>query len=411
MEYLKQKEVIRDYLKRGERKPADFIIGAELEYFIVDRNTHNSISFYEHNGIEDLLKKIMTKGFDPVYEADHLIGLNNSELAITLEPGAQFEISMHPQKTISVMEQNYLKFLQILQPLLDENNQMLYASGYLPHSKLKDIKFIPKKRYEFMSQYFRKQGKLALNMMKATSSIQVAIDFSSEQDFADKMLLASRLTPVLSAAYDNSPVFEGKQYKEFCLRTKIWANCDNARCGVIPHVFQTDFGYDKYAEYLLQLNPIFLVKKGKFVKSEKPFREVFDPFQDLDQQLNHIFSICFPDVRARNYIELRMTDSLPYPLNFAYLKIITEIFYNKSVFNKVSNFMSHLSFADVNNAKRETISKGMNAKLGDRKIISIFRDILAVINCKDEHFGLNNKIAENGKITEELLQDGGQFAQ
>lgn len=403
MKYQKQKKVIADFLHNSEKATNDFIIGAELEYFIVDSASNSSISYYGENGIKSLLETLVTKGFQPTFDETNIVGVTNSFLAITLEPGAQFEISLNPQKSVADLEHNYLQFLQIIEPILKLRDQTLHSSGYLPVSRIDEIRFIPKKRYDFMAEYLKGQGSMALNMMKGTASVQVAIDFSSEQDFAEKMLLASRLTPILSAVYDNSPVFEGNSYNEFCLRTKIWNNCDDDRCGIIPQVFLKDFGYEKYAEYLLDLVPIFVMQNGKAVNCTNPFKEIFDPFNYTEQQMNHVFSMCFPDVRARNYVELRMTDSLPYPLNFAFLELINSVFYDKQVFKRTSDLLNDITLEAINAAKRDTIKSGIKAKFGNRTVIEYFREILNFIDERDvKHFRLNRKIAENGIIPREF---------
>jgi len=403
MKYQEQKKVITDFLHNSEKAPNDFIIGAELEYFVVDSTSKKSISYYGENGIKSLLEALVTKGFQPTFDETNTVGVTNSYLAITLEPGSQFEISLNPQKSVADLEHNYLQFLQIIEPILKYRDQKLYSSGYHPVSRIDEIKFIPKKRYDFMSEYLKNQGSMALNMMKGTASVQVAIDFSSEQDFAKKMLLASRLTPILSAIYDNSPVFEGSPYNNYCLRTKIWNNCDDDRCGMIPQIFQNDFGYEKYAEYLLDLIPIFVMQNGKAVKYVKPFKEIFDPFKNTEQQMNHIFSMCFPDVRARNYIELRMTDSLPYPLNIAFLELVNAVFYDRKVFRQTADLLNEITLEDINKAKEETIKSGIHTKLGNRTVTEYFREILNFIGEQDiKHFGLNKAIAESGIIPREF---------
>jgi glutamate--cysteine ligase len=399
MNYEAQKKVITDFLHISEKAPNNFIIGAELEYFVVDSASERSISYYGKDGIKSLLEALVSKGFQPTNDDTNIVGVTNSFLAITLEPGAQFEISLNPQKSVEDLEQNCLQFMQIIEPILKHRGQKLHSSGYHPVSKINEIKFIPKKRYDFMSEYLNNQGSMALNMMKGTASVQVAIDFSSEQDFAKKMLLASRLTPILTAIYDNSPVFEGSPYNDYCLRTKIWNNCDDDRCGIIPQIFHEDFGYEKYAEYLLDLIPIFIMQNGEAVKYVKPFKEIFDPFKNTEQQMNHIFSMCFPDVRARNYIELRMTDSLPYPINIAFLKFINFVFYNSPVFEQTAELLNEITMEDINVAKRETINLGINAKFGNRTIIEYFREIMNFIGEQDvKHFELNIAIAESGRI-------------
>lgn len=399
MNYDDQKRLIAEYLHRSEKNPEDFLIGAELEFFVVDKSSLRSINYFEENGIKQLLLELVENGYSPLLDGNDIVGVKDPALLITLEPGAQFEISLAPCQNVSQLEQEYLNFKKFIEPILEKREQKFYASGYHPVTRIEELPFIPKKRYKFMSEYLSQKGDLALNMMKGTASIQVAIDYSSEEDFIRKMRLASRLTPVLSAIYDNTSVFEGKRYKSYNLRTRIWNNCDVNRCGVIKQIFEPDFSYKKYAEYILEQIPIFYFKNNEMVKFEKEFKHIFDPDEDIDAQLNHIFSMCFPDVRARQYIELRMTDSLPYPLNFAYLELIEKIFYDISVMTQLEELLGDLSFTEIIKAKQATLRSGIKAEMKGRTIISIFREIIKIIgNTGCQHFHFNRQIAETGII-------------
>ncbi len=398
-----------EYFKQSEKSREDFLIGAELEYFIVDENTKKSIDFFGEKGIESLLRKLVRIGFTAETENDHLVGVHNDKLAITLEPGSQWEISLHPQTNVQKLENNFWEFMSILEPILAAREQQLYSAGYLPKSSIQEINFLPKQRYKFMSDYLKNTGKLAHNMMKGTASIQVAVDFCDERDFVHKMRLASRLTPIFSSIYDNANIFEGEIYEDHCLRTKIWNNCDDERCGIIPAVFEADFGYAKYVEYILNLKPILIVQNDQTIPVTKPFSEVFCLQENTEQQLDHIFSMCFPDVRARKYIELRMTDSLPYPLNFAFIELIHLIFNLPENFELIDNMLNKIGLAEINAAKNGIIKNGIEELYAGKTIQSHFRDIMQIV--KDGKFQRwNHQLAATGIIPRHIKQKGAKLA-
>ena len=45
MDYNEQIKVIVEYIKQGEKKEQDFKIGIEIEHFILDKDTLQSISY------------------------------------------------------------------------------------------------------------------------------------------------------------------------------------------------------------------------------------------------------------------------------------------------------------------------------------------------------------------------------
>jgi len=400
---------IVNYLRQSEK--TDFLLGAELEYFIVDKASKRSISYYESNGIETLLKKLVKLGFQPDEQDGHLLGVHNQHLAITLEPGAQWEISLHPQTSLEKLHDIFLQFLEILQPLLAAQQQELYSAGYLPANKISEIKIIPKNRYHLMHQYLSKTGKYAHNMMRGTASIQVAVDYHSDTDFIKKMRLACRLVPIFSAIYDNSNIFEAQPYPDFCLRTKIWNNCDDDRCGVLPIIFEADFGYAKYAQYILGLIPILIKNPQLEIPYEAPFAQVFDLQKDISQQLDHIFSMCFPDVRARNYIELRMTDALPYPLSFAFIELVELIFNNQNNFRQIAQLLAKIDFAEINQAKHKIIQQGIEAEYAGTSILEHFRAIMQLVSGENHFQKYNQQIAQNGIIPRDLKSKGGKIVE
>ena len=69
---------------------------------------------------------------------------------------------------------------------------------------------MPKGRYKIMTAYMPKVGKLGLDMMYRTCTVQTNLDFSSEADMVKKLRVSIALQPVATALFANSPFTEGK---------------------------------------------------------------------------------------------------------------------------------------------------------------------------------------------------------
>lgn len=329
MEYKKQIERIVGFIRDGEKSKKDLKIGVEMEHIIVQEEDLRSVTYYEEKGIEDILKKLLTKGYHPKYEGQYLIGLEGKEETITLEPGGQLEISIRPCVDLKEIEGIYLNFLQKIVPILEEQNQLLLAIGYHPKSSIQDIPFNPKERYRHMADYFATKGSHAHNMMKGTASLQVVIDYLNEEDFIRKFRVANFLSPLLHLITDNAPIFEGKPYEKNSVRSFIWENTDRDRSSMVEGFLSKFFGYKDYAEYILNTPPIIIMKNGDFINTQgKKAKDIIDPSTITDEELDHILSMVFPDVRVRRYIEIRMGDALPYPLNLGYVALLKGIFYH-----------------------------------------------------------------------------------
>ena len=65
-----------------------------------------------------------------------------------------------------------------------------------------------------------------------------------------------------------------------------------------------------------------------------------------EEEIEHMLSMVFPDVRLKNYIEIRMADSLPEEKAFAYAKLVQDIFYGEH-FSQVREYFGDKSEMDI----------------------------------------------------------------
>lgn len=372
MDYARQIQEIVKYFINGEKNIEDFKIGVEFEHFIVDKDSLRTISYYGENGIGETLHELEKGGWTGSYEGEYILGLKKGNKTITLEPGSQFELSIEAKVNIKELEREYLGFLNEIVPILHKKNQGLMAVSYHPETKIDDIKLLPKGRYDIMFNYFKTKGKYAHNMMKGTGALQIAIDYKSEEDYRRKFRVANGLSPVLYALFDNGFYFEGEKWNKYNLRTDIWNNCDNDRSGVVQHALDNDYGYKKYAEYILNSPPILIIKDNEVIPTgERKVKEIFDPENYKKEELEHLLTMFFPDVRTKGFIEIRMMDSVPYPLSFAAVALIKGIFYDEENLNKVYDYIKYITIHDVNKSKEDIMENGLKGRLNDKTVLEI----------------------------------------
>jgi len=369
------KEKLIAYFRSGEKEHEQFTIGAEFEHIIVNKDDLKAVPFKGPHGVESLLEALTEKGWQGINEEEHLVGLKKGGTTITLEPGCQFEVSVKNSKTIKKIDEEYLNFLKDVFPLLEERKQIMLAVGYQPASKINEIEFNPKKRYQFLARYLKDQGEYAHHMMKGTASTQLTIDYAHQDDFRKKFRVAYAMSPVMAALFDNSPVFEGEIYKEHCLRRLIWNNCDAKRCQ-LPDVLDKNFGYGDYADFLLESPPILIKDGNEYVYTgEKNLAEIYaDKEVDMDE-IEHVATMVFPDVRLKKFIEIRMADALPYPLNMAYITLWKALMYNKDNLDAIYEFTMTITGKDIAQANNDIIKEGLNARLGEGTLRDLAKDL------------------------------------
>ena len=326
-------ERLMDYFKAGEKE--EELIGVEFEHFLVDKETFRSYHYDEKNGQHDIVKKMVKDGWLIDYqENDNIFSIHKNGHYISFEPGGQFEISVKARASIEAIEKDYLAVKAEVESYLTDD-QMLVSLGYHPASKIDDLPLLPKERYKLMYEYLHKHGFMARNMMKGTASTQVIVDYKSEEDFVKKYRVANFLSPFLSGLFDAAPVFEGKLYEEENLRIRIWENTDISRCKFPLGVLNKQFGYKDYSNYISDIRPIFIPDGGSIKETgECSLADLNNEKLLSEDVLEHGISMVFPDVRLKKYLEIRMADALPYPLNLAIPSLIKGIFYNESILDK-----------------------------------------------------------------------------
>ncbi|WBW99523.1 glutamate--cysteine ligase [Oceanirhabdus sp. W0125-5] len=382
--FLKNIENIKNYLKSGETKSENYKIGMEVEHFIIKKDTGVSVDYFELNGIRDALKDLHKHGeWEAIFERDNIVGLKKNGSLITLEPGAQVEISVQPLEKIEDIEREYTDILKEIRNCIEKNNQDIAIIGYHPKSKIDEIHFIPKERYSFMKEYFKDKGKYALNMMKGTASTQISIDYESESDFSKKFRVANFLSPLIYCIFDNSPMFEGEEWKGNSLRIKIWNNCDEDRSGIVEGALDEEFNYESYARYIIERPPIITKINDEYIfTKDKSVKKIFNDSEMNSDEIEHILTMFFPDVRAKKYIEIRMADALPSPYNIAYAAFIKGIFYGDKSLDWLYNESLKYTEDDLINFKNEVVSYGLDAVIYNHEVLRYMENLLNM--CEEE---------------------------
>jgi glutamate--cysteine ligase len=264
-----KKEDLVNYFKEGCKKIEDASVGIEIEALVFKNydTIPKRVSYEEKGGIKDLLNDFCSFGFKEVVEDDYVIGLYHpiTKESISIEPGGQFELSGAPLKSLDAIEKEVNLHFDRLSVLESKYSINFLTVGADPYSFIDDIPWMPKERYKIMRDYMPKVGSLGLHMMKKTATVQVNLDYFSEEDMKKKMRVAYAIQPIVIAHFANSTQVDGKvtPYKGY--RTHIWQNTDKDRCGILPFVFDADFSFETYVDYLLDVPMYFFKRHKKYI--------------------------------------------------------------------------------------------------------------------------------------------------
>lgn len=366
---------IVEYFKNGIKNEA-LKLGFEAEHFICSPDG-KSADYETVCYIARELQAECNEAVDILYNGCYS-GFICDAYSVSFEPSCQFEISIFPGENIFGLIGIYSGFFDRLSTAAEKLGFSVYVLGYHPFARANELPLIPKERYRLMDRYFEKSGLMGRNMMRATSSVQVSVDYTSEEDFIKKYRLGAVLSPILSLVCDNSPIFEGKENDLYAVRNYIWSNVDDVRCGVIKCIFDDDFGFRKYAEYIYNTAVIVDEQEGKTVYAEnKSYADIYGGCELREGQVAHLLSMFFFDVRLKSYIEIRMADSMPQEYILAYVALIWCIFYGgkgecaEQLYNKYCGVRAE----DIISAKNEIVKNGYSAEVYSKTAYEILADI------------------------------------
>ena len=304
----------------GEKRPQDWRIGTEHEKFVYRVSDHRAPSYDEPGGIRDLLLGLTEFGWNPVVENGNVIALSGPDGTISLEPAGQFELSGAMLENLHETCAEADRHLKQCKAVGEKLGVGFLGLGMWPDKTRGDLPVMPKGRYAIMLDYMPKVGKLGLDMMLRTCTIQTNLDYSSEADMVRKFRVGLALQPVATALFANSPFTEGKPNGYLSYRSHIWEDTDPDRTGMLPFVFDEGFGYERYLDYALDVPMYFVFRDGKYIdvagESFRGFLEGRLPQLPGEKPriadfIDHLSTI-FPEVRLKSFLEMRGADGGPW---------------------------------------------------------------------------------------------------
>lgn len=408
----KWQESLVQYFSEGIKEKRNSRLGVEVEHFLTAGTTRaalpysggeklsgtgetqagNALPYAGAGGVRSILTRLMNYYPDAkVIRDDELFGFVTELFSITLEPASQLEISIVPLESVSEIGSVYRSFRRTLQEATAGMDISVVCRGTQSGSRVEELKLIPKRRYVLMDEHFLKTGTRGggRQMMRGTASQQVSVDYCSEEDFRKKIRAAYCFGPLLKLLQDNAPCFEGRKVSRRLLRTDIWRRVDPARCGIVPGVFSEMFGFADYASFIGAMPPIFIKKNGEILPTG--FRTVAELYEgaapDRDE-IEHLLSMAFPDVRLKQFLEIRFADSVPYPFMLAYCALIKGIIYSGEGTEWAWELIRsrNLTEASVTEAEDSLMERGWDGSVYGFPAADLSRELIALAerNIPDE---------------------------
>ncbi len=415
-------------MAKGEKPRERWRIGTEHEKLVYCTGDHHAPSYDEPGGIRDMLMAMTEYGWEPVLEGGNAIAMSGEDGAISLEPAGQLELSGAPLVNLHQTCAETGRHLDQVKAIGAKTGKGFLGLGMWPDKRRDELPVMPKGRYAIMLRHMPRVGTMGLDMMLRTCTIQVNLDYSSEADMAKKFRTSLALQPLATALFANSPFTEGKPNGFLSYRSHIWSDTDPARTGMLPFVFEDGFGYERYAEYMLDVPLYFVYRDGKYIDAAgQSFRDFMagklpalpGELPRESDWIDHL-STAFPEVRLKSFLEMRGADGGPWNKICALPALWVGLLYDQTALDAAWDLVKDWDM-DGREALRASVPKlGLDAPLpGGGALRDIAAEVLAISraglaaraqlnSAGDNETGFLNpldEIVSSGKVPAQRLLD------
>jgi glutamate--cysteine ligase len=386
-EPITDKRQLVEYLEAGSKPPSAWRIGTEHEKFVFRRSDLHRVPYEGPDGIAALLQGMLRFGWKPVVESGNTVALtNDAQCSITLEPGGQFELSGAPLETLHQTCDEVHEHLRQVREVCDELGLGMLGLGFDPKWRRENIPWMPKARYRIMREYMPKKGRLGLDMMLRTCTVQTNLDYQSETDMVKKFRVSLALQPVAVALFANSPFVEGRPSGYLSARSHVWTDTDPDRCGTLPFVFEPGFGFERYVDHMLDVPMYFVYRDGRYIDaSGLSFRDFLagrlpilpGELPRLGDWIDHL-TTAFPEVRLKTFLEMRGADGGPWRRLCALPALWVGILYDATALDAAWELVADWTEAEREATRRDVPRLALATPLRTRTLRDVALEVLDI---------------------------------
>lgn len=384
---IRERDQLYGVFRAGEKASTRFGIGIEYERLSLSRATGRAVPYAAAPGapsVEAFLESMVAeRAWRPEREAGRIIALERAGTRVTLEPGAQVELSGRVHESLETARDELGGFVQEADEVAASHGIAFVGLGYHPFSDFADIVCVPKSRYKIMAPYLAGRGHLAHGMMKATAGCQINLDYSSEADAMEKLRVAMGLSSVVTALCANSPLALGQANGFASKRSHIWLHTDPDRCGLLSFALDEGSRYVDYVAYALDVPMMFVVRAGRWLNmTGRTFRSYLDGdnggLTPTMSDWNLHLTTLFPEVRLKAYVEVRGSDSAGPDIILAQAALWKGLLYDASARRRAWELVKEIPFEERLAFHRDAGRDGLAARLRGTSAVELAQEIISL---------------------------------
>jgi glutamate--cysteine ligase len=337
--------------------------------------------------IRDLLHALEQFDATPILDHGNTIGLVQGDASVSLEPAGQLELSGRIAATLHETRAELDTHFEQLRVVCRDLELGFAPLGFHPLARREDMPWMPKGRYAIMRRYMPLVGSLGLDMMTRTCTVQVNLDYASEQDMVRKLRVSLLLQPLATALFANSPFTEGKENGYLSYRAQIWTDTDNQRSGIPQVMLEPDFGFERYAEWLVDSVPMYFVyRDGRYIDvAGASFRDFMNGrlhnlagvTPSIGDFADHM-TTAFTDVRLKRFLEMRGADAGRADMMAAQSALWVGLLYDDAALAAAEALVRGLGWEDVTALRAAVPRQGLATPFRGGTLRDLARDVVAI---------------------------------
>jgi glutamate--cysteine ligase len=193
-------------------------------------------------------------------------------------------------------------------------------------------------------------------------------------------------------------------------RAHVWTQTDPHRCGFVDAVFNEDFGYQDWVDYALDVPMFFIHRQGHYQDlAGQSFRTFLanglsGEFPTQEDWSLHL-STLFPEVRLKNYIELRMADVGTPPMINALAALTRGLFYDEQALREAGMLIRSLRPVQLTTIRADVVRRGLKADALGRPVLAWLQDLMSIVEAGLQRLAALDDTGRNELVHLQPLQE------
>ena len=280
---------------------------------------------------------------------------------ISFEPGGQIEISAAPKPSASDGIDSTQSLVKMIRDAMSNAGVELLARGVDPYNAIDSVPLqLQRERYTGMTRYFNSIGPSGVQMMRQTAALQINLERG--EDPKSRWRLLNGLAPIVVALFANSRQYEHKPTGWASYRAQLWRTLDPSRTGII---YDEAAPVERYLRFALDATAM----RAGDGSAYRPFREgISDPAMNREDWLFHL-STLFPEVRPKEFFELRSADTIEPDALAAPVVFVTSLVYDEECADRAAELIGAPSEKMLERAGRLGLADPEIRRIASRLVV------------------------------------------